>query len=807
MGFASLDRIGQDVRHAARSLAHDRRFTAVAVVVLALGIGGNVTVFSLVNALLLNPFPYPDAQRLVEIQGCGTDACSSTVRIADFGYWQERATAYESIGAYGYGTANLSGQSLPGLEAPERIATGRATQSFLRVLGVAPALGRFFSPEEDRPGGAPVAVLSHGAWLRRFGGRRDVLGATVTMDGIVRTIVGVMPTLRLPGMATCEVWVPASYDIATNMQPGYDTRYDGDQVIARLRPDVTAARAQAELDVLVARLEHDLPRETRNWHVRVIPLGSDLLGSDGSTLRLLMLVVGAGLVLACVNLAGLLLARSTSQAREIAVRACLGAGRSRLIRYALAESLLLALAAGGLGLGLAAWGVHAIGAAAPRFMGLDSALRIDAPVLVFAVGLSLLTGIACGLVPAIHGSRADLAVVLKGTASGGRTRQSGRLLSTLVVVEITLALLLLAGGGLTARSLVELLQVDTGIASNNLLTFHLSLTGPKYASASRRLQLVEELLARLRRSGGIVATAGVGSLPMGRQYSGGGFAIEGRPAPSGDREMAQYCQATPGYFRAMGVPILLGREFEPGDGTIRQVVLVNQEFARRYLPGESALGRRISGAGAIVGVTGNVRHDGPERPPDPQICLPFAARPPVSFTVVLATSGPPLDRAPVVRQQLRALDPSLPADRMQAMSDIVADSMADVRMATSLIGGFAAFALALAAIGLYGVIAYAVGQREHEMGIRIALGATRRQVLSLLLSRGVLLAVIGIAIGMPAALASTRVMGSLLYGVGPRDPAVFAAVPSLLLFVALLASYLAARHAAGTDPAVLLRRE
>jgi putative ABC transport system permease protein len=809
VAWGSLDRLVLDVRHAARSLRKDRRFAAIATLVLALGIGGNTTVFSLVNALLLNPFPYPHSERLVEIEG-GTKAGSwySTVRVADFGYWRQQARSFDAIAAYGDVRSNLTGQSLPGFEGPERIATGTATEGFLRTLGVSPALGRFFTVAEDAPDGPPVVVLSYGAWARRFGASRDVLGGTMTLDGTVRTIVGVMPArLRLPGTSTCEAWVPAAYDVAANMRPGYDTRYDGDHVVARLRQDVPTARAQAELDLLVARLEQILPRRTRGWQAHVVPLGQDLAESGGARLRLLFLIVGTGLLLACANLAGLLLARSGARSREIAVRASLGAGRAGLVRLALIETTMIALGGGAFGLLLAAWGVRAIAAAAPPFLGLDSALRIDGVVLAFALVLSLVTGVVFGLVPAIQGSKSDLAAALKATGRG-RTRGGSRTLSSLVVAEVSLALLLLVAGGLMARSFIGLTRVDTGLRPEGVLTFRLTLSGAKYSSLSSRGQFLDTLLGRLRSIPGVADAAAVSPLPMSGEYSGGGFRIEGRPTPENGHDMAaQYCQAAPRYFRTMGIPVVLGREFDDSDGAVAPVVLVNRALATRYFPNDSPVGHRLTGLGTIVGVVGDVRHGGPAAAPGPQIYLPTAVRPPRTMSIAVRAVGRPLDLVPLVRSQVREFDEALPLDRVEAMDDVVSDSVAVTRIAAAVVGGFALFALALAAIGLYGVIAYSVTQRQHELAVRIALGASRREVLALVLSRAALLSTAGIAIGVPVALASATLLASFLHGVGPHDIVVFTSVPAVLLAVALLASYLPARRAAAIDPLASLRAD
>ncbi len=806
-GWTSLERLAQDVRHAGRALRRDRRFTSVAIIVLALGIGGNTTVFSLVNALLLSPFPYPNADRLVEIKSQADGGTPfSTVGLPDFAFWRSESTSFESIGTYGWSRANLSGQSLPGFDGPEQIVTGAATEAFLRVLGVQPALGRFFRESEDRPGGPQVVLLSHGAWMRRFGGGRDVLGQTLTLNGRVHTIIGVMPArLPLPGTFTCDVWRPAAYDIVTNMQPGYHTRYDGDHVIARLKPDVSLARAQEEISLISRRIAQVRPDRRTSWEPILTRLGADLAQSEGNRLQLLALIVGTGLLLACANLAGLLLARSAARSKELAVRAALGAGRGRLLRYALVEALLLAACGGALGVALAAWSIKAVGAAAPPFMGLDSALRIDATVIAFALGVSLLTALGFGLVPALQGSKTDVATVLKGTSSGGRARRRGRVLSALVVVEVSLALLLLVGGGLLTRSFIGLMRVDTGVRADGLLTFRVSLTGAKYSSDASRSQFFGALLDRLRAMPEVTSAGAVSPLPMSREYSGGGFTIEGRPRPANWRDMAaQYCQATPEYFRTMGIPVALGREFDAADAT-QPVVLINNAFAKRFFPGETPLGQRLTPFGTIVGVVGDVRHNGPASEAGPQIYYPSARRPARTMSIAVRTAGDPLKLASVVRQQVHALDVDLPVDRLKPMTTVISDATADVRIITALVGGFAVFALALAAMGMYGVIAYSVSQRRHEIGIRIALGASRGHVLALVLVRGALLALLGVVIGVPLAFAAVRLTASLLYGVSPHDAGVFAAVPLLLLGVALLASYLPARGATKIDPLDALR--
>jgi putative ABC transport system permease protein len=799
-----------EFRQAGRSLRRNPRLTAVAILVLALGIGGNTTVFSLVNALLLNPFPYPHADRLVEIESrYQGGSWHPTVPVGDFADWREQSTSYEAMSAYGWARADLTGQSLPGFNGPESIVIGRATDAFLRVLGVTPALGRFFTADEDRPGGPPVVVLGYGAWVRRFGRAAEVLGQTVTLDDRVYTIIGVMPArLVLPGTFTCEVWLPAAYDFATNRQPGYNTRYDGDHVVARLEPDVPRDRAQAEMSVITGRLAREHPQRTAGWEARVGPLGRDLADEEGTRLHVLSLIVATGLLLVCANLAGLLLAKSGARSKEMAVRAALGASRGRLVRDAMLESVLLALCGGGIGLALAAWGIRAIGNTAPAYLGLDSALRIDLTVLAFAFGASMLTGVTFGLVPALQGSKLQLTTVLKGNSGSSRAWPRGRILSAVVVGEVSLALLLLVGGGLMTRSLIGLMNVDTGLRPEGVLTFRVSLPGSRYDSEASRTAFFETLLGGLRAMPQVFSAAAVSPLPMSREYSSAGFAIEGRPAPANPREMmAQFCQASPGYFRTMGIPLLAGREFDESDGPAQPVVVINNALARRFFTNEDPVGQRISRLGTIVGVVGDVRHDGPAAEPGPQIYYPVTRRPARTLSIVLRATGDPLALVPAVWQQVRTLDADLPLDRLAPMAAVITGSMANERILTGLVGGFAVFALVLAAIGLYGIVAYSVSQRRQEIGVRLALGASPGDVRHLVLTQGAGLALVGILIGLPIALATVRLMASFLHRLSPYDPQVFAAVPMLLLVVALVASYVPARHATRIDPLDSLRSE
>jgi len=792
-----LEALGQDLRYALRMMRRSPWFSTVVVVVLALGIGGSTTVFSLVNALLLNPFPYPQPDRLVAVWTCQRSEQRKSVRIRDFFDWREQNAVFEEMAVYGWFRSNVTG-----LPEPERMIGGTASSGFLRVLGVQPAMGRFFTPAEDLPGGPAVVVLNYSMWKRQFGSRADVLGRTLTVGSRPHTIIGVMPArFALPGMFTCEFWRPAAYDPASSR----GTWMDGDHMIARLRGGISVARAQADLAVIAGRVEEQYP-EGRGWGALVEPIGKELAEAASEFIAAPALAVLLLLLLACANLAGLLLARGTARAKEMALRTSLGAARGRLVQQMLTETVLVSLCGGVLGLLLAQWGIGVLIAAAPPYAGLGSALRIDGTVLAFAVAVSLLTGICFGLVPALYGSKPDLNSVLKGAGATVASRPRSRFISGLVVVQVALALVVLIGGGLMLKSLGRLLQVDLGVQTTRVLTFRLGLSEPRYRLAQRRDEFFRKLLERLRSIPGILDASSVSPLPLSGEYSGGGFTIEGRPAPQRWQDMAaQYCQAAPGYFGTMGIPVVLGREFDERDQSgASPVVIVNQTLARRFFPHESPIGRRINRS-EVVGVVGDVRHNGPAKDAHPQIYSPLAR--PWGAYVVVRTKGDPARLVRSVRGEVRALDPDLPLDRLKSMEQVVSDSIAAARMISSILGGFGVFALVLVALGIYGVIAYSASQRTHEIGVRVALGASPASVLGPLVRKGVLLTLSGVAIGLPVALVTSRVVESLLYGVKPRGFGIFAGVSLGLTAVALLAGYIPARRAASIHPMEALRYE
>jgi putative ABC transport system permease protein len=801
-GWAWLDRLGQDLRYALRTCRRNPAFAAITVAVLALGIGGNTAIFSLANALVINPFPYPESDRLVTVESRLEGGEWTTGPVGIFFAFREQATLFDAVAAFGWDRSNVAGEGLPGLDAPQRLIGGRGSASFLRVLGVAPVLGRFFNTDEDRPNGPPVVVLGYSMW-QRFGGRPDILGHTLTLNGRPHTIIGVMPArLPLPGTFACEFWTPIAYSHVS----ADTTFWTGDNTVGRVRRGVTFAAAQAQLNAILHGREQQNASLRRGWEARVRDIGAEIREYAQPAVRVLAAAVGLVLLLACVNLAGLLLARAEARTREMAVRASLGASRSRLVRQMLTESVLLSLCGGALGLLVASWGVQTLAAAAPPQLGLTAAVRMDVPVLVFALVLSCSTGVLFGLIPALRGSKANLVTSLKDAANAwGAARRGRHTLPLLVVTEIALAVVLLSCGGLLMKSFVGLRRVDPGLRADHVLTFELALNRSAYGSTAKVRAFTAALLERLRAVPGVTSVAAVDPLPMSRQYSGGGVEIDGRQADSSKH--AQYLSATAGYFRTMGIPVLLGREFSESDERSgARGIVVNDQFVRVFLAREDPLVQTLRGV-PIIGVVGNVRHNGPAQPPDPQIYTSFALRPASAFGVALCTTVNPTSVLRAVRAEMQALDRDLPLYRVRTMEQVVSDSVAEARLTSTTVFGFAVFALVLATMGIYGVIAFSMGQRAHEIGVRVALGASRRNVLALMLRTTVWLALAGVAAGVPITLATSRLVGALLVGVSPRDAMVLTEVPAVLVAVALVASYIPARRATRINPLDALRCE
>jgi len=796
----------QDLRYGLRTLAKNPGFTAVAVLTLALGIGANTAIFSAVNALMLNPYPFPQPNRIAWVEARHVSGRNSNTGYRDFLDWQEQNTVFEEMAIVPW----EGGYTLTDQGDAQRIVGGATTSGFLRVLGIQPALGRFFTAEEDKPGGARVAVLSYATWQRRFARSADVLGRTLMLNGQPFTVIGVMPRrFAFPGVRTCEFFTALREDPASGR---YQHQY---AVVARLKPGITVERAQADMTTIAHRLEQEYPATNMGWGVAVMPIRQAIAEQVRTPVAILFSAVGFVLLLACANVAGLLLARASGRAKEMAIRSAIGAARVRIMRQMLTESVLLAVVGGALGLVWAGWLMDVLRVATPEDFALDSTLRIDSNVLAFTLVISLLTGVLFGLAPAWSVSKTDLNTALKGTAEAwGGAQSRRRLLSGLVAGEVALSLVLLVGAGLLVKDLLFVLHLETGLRIEHVLTFWVDIPDAKYSSSQRIASFYTELLDRLRTSPGVDGAATVLTLPMTGGITGGGFQIEGRPkAADWVDTLVQYNISSPGFFGVMGIPLVRGRDFNERDtGAAVPVAIVNDILARRFFPNEDPIGRRFKDDydgkwRTIVGVVGSYKHQQPMKAAVPGVYRPLVQIPDTGMWITLRTRGDPTQLAVTARGIVRGLDRDVPVLKLRTMREVVADSLSEPRLLTSFLAGFAGFALALAAIGIYGVIAYSVAQRTHEMGVRIALGASREDVLALVVCKGVLLAGAGVLVGVPVALAFSRLMGSLLYGVSPRDFTVFAGVPVLLVAVAVAASYIPARRATRIDPIVALRYE
>jgi putative ABC transport system permease protein len=802
-----MNGFSQDVRYALRQLRKSPGFTAAVLLILALGIGANSAIFSVVNALLLNPYPFPQADRLVWVDARHVSGHNSSTGYRDFLDWREQNTVFSDMAIVPFtGTFTWTGQG-----EPQRIEGGQTTANFLRVLGLQPALGRFFNVDEDKPSAAGVVILSFEAWQRRFSGSADVLGRVMMLNGEPYTVIGVMPKrFVFPGMQTCEFFSA----LQENPENGrYQHQYG---VMARLKPGITLEQAQANMTVIARRLEHAYPATNTGWGVAVLPLREMIAGYTAKPTTILFGAVFAVLLLACANVAGLMLARAAGRTKEIAVRAALGAARTRLVRQMLTESLLLALAACGLGLVFAQWLLmNILRAAAPEELGIETVLHMDSRVLLFTVAISTLTGLVFGLVPAWYGARTDVNTAIKGAAGSSHgVRSRRRILSCLVIGEVALSLVLLVGAGLLTKDLFVLLHLNLGIRTEHLLTFAMDLPSTKYSTAQSVTTFYQELFARLNTTPGVLDIAAVGTLPMTSGMTGGAFQIEGRPtAQDWVDTLVQYNVATPGYFRTMGIPLLQGRDFDQHDTeTAIPVAVITDALARQFFPGGNPVGHRFKDDydghwRTIVGIVGSVKNQQPMQNPVPMVYAPYAQKSGWGRWVVARVSGDPVMLAATVRSTVRALDRDLPVLKLQTMKQVVSGSVASQSLIASFLAGFAVFALVLAAIGIYSIIAFSAAQRTQEMGLRLAVGASRADLLRLVLRGGTLLVIQGVAVGVPLALVLSRTIGSLLYGISPHDLTIFAGVPVVLILAALLASYLPARRAAKVDPMVALRYE
>lgn len=802
-----METLIQDIRYGVRSLLKHPGFTAVAIITLAVGIGANSAMFTTVNAVLLRPLPYPESQRIVVLQGVNPSKgiTDSNLSLPDFVDWQQQDHSFEQLAGFTSG-----GLLLTNGDETERVRATSVTGDFFPLFRTAAIRGRVLGPEDAQKGRDPVIVLSHSLWQRRFGGDPNVVGNHVTIGGKSTTIVGVMPAgFDYPDQN--EAWV--AFAVNPSSEHRDNRSYN---VIGRLKPGVSISQAQTSLDTINQRLAQAYVDTNTGWSVRVINLQERMVGSMRGALLLLLGAVAFVLLIACANVANLLLARSTGRQKEIALRAALGASRWRVVRQLLTESLLLSVIGGALGLTLSLWltklfvGLNPPDA--PRF----DEIHPDERVFLFTLGLAVVTGLVFGLAPAIQASRIDLTGGLKDGGRGSGGTHNKRLRSVMMVSEVALSFMLLVGAGLLIKSFARLRDVSPGFNPESVLTMRISIPSAKYAKGEPRIQALRQTIERLKNMPGVQAAGAVLSLPLGGDTFnvGRSYIREGRPATPEESANATYLVTTPGYFQTLQIPLIAGRTFTDQDvEQSTKVVIVNQTMARKLWPGESPLGKRITiwrdeqFPREIVGVVGDTRAT-LDTEAEPQMYTPFAQEAGWSgMSLVVRTNGDPLNAAAAARNEIRAFDKGIPVFNVKTMNDVLATSVAPQRTSMLLLSTFAGVALLLAMIGIYGVTAYYVTQRTQEIGIRIALGAQMADVMKLVLRNGMVLALIGIAIGLAGSFALTRVMASLLFGVTPTDLATFAIVSLSLVATALVASYLPARRATKVDPLTALRYE
>jgi predicted permease len=806
--------VWNDLRFATRVLRRQPGFTVVVLLTLMLGIGANTAIFTVIDAALLRPLPYREADRLVHFWEThrGDVSQRSEASYPDFLDWRAQNRAFAAI--EGYDETNLT-VTADGAE-PLMLRGARVTPGFFPMLGVAPALGRAFVPEESLAGGAPVVVLSHGFWQRRLGSDPRVAGRLLTLDRRRYTVIGVLPPdFHFAPVEDAELWLP----IDAAAQRASERFNHWLNVVGRLRPGVTFDGARSDLSAIMRRLGAEYPETNAGRDIALVPLRDEIVGAVRPTLLVLFGAVGCVLLVACVNVTGLTLARSAARGREIAVRSALGADRGRIVRQLLVESALLAVAGGLLGALTARLGVRVIVAALPAELtsGMPylQHVRVDAAVMVYAAGLALAAGLLSGLAPALYVSRPSAAELLRHGGRGGTGGARPRLRGALVSAEIALTMVLLVAAGLMTRSLGRLLSVDAGFDAEQVLTARVALSGAAYDSATRQQQFFETLVEAVRALPGVRAAGAVRQLPL----AGGGtntFRVEGRPAPDpASRPEATMRGVAGDYFRAMGIRVVAGRAFTDRDRVETQPVLVVSAGVARRLFGDgaSALGQRLrfyafpESAWTIVGVVGDVKTGRLDADAPPTIYYTHLQGAENRMSIVARTVGDPTTLAGAVRREVGALDPTVPVYNVHTMEQQVARSPAVLarRFPLRLVGAFAAAALSLAVVGIYGLVAYTVAQRTQELGIRVALGAQRRNILALVVRQGALLAATGVTVGLVVALWATRMLGSLLYGVSAADPLTYVAVAALLGGIAIAASYIPARRAARVDPMVALR--
>ncbi len=799
----------RDLRFSWRTLAANRGFSAVAIVTLALGIGATTAIFSVVNAVLLRRLPLREPARLVVVweKNQRRSKSRNVAAPANLLDWRALNNVFEDMAAL---VALGQPMALTGMGDPEELIASYVSPNFFRLMGSPAALGRAFRDEEGGDGGPRVATLSHGLWLRRFGADSGVIGRAIRLGGESFTVIGVMPP-ELPSLLPkAELWIPFHLDPSINYRERAG-RYL--IVIGRLKAGVTTAQAQTEMAGIAARLEREFPKFNSGWSVNLVPLDMDLTEPLRPALKVLMGAVGILLLIACANVANLQLARAAAREREMAVRRSLGAGRWRLVRQLLLENVLLAVLGGAAGCLLALWGVGAILAAGPKNVPLVDRARVDGGALLFSLGVSLVTGILFGLAPALRLTRVSFYGALQ---QGGRWSGGGqRLGDVFVSVQVALAVVLLIGAGLTIRSFLRLLAVDPGFRPQTLLTLKVSLPGTRYAQPGQRVRFFERAAERMKVLPGVSSASSIAFLPFTGLASATSFLIVGRPAPPPGQDLvADVRIIRPDYFRTMGIPLRRGRDFTARDSAeAPRTFIINETMARRHWPNGDPIGQRIvvnmgdTTPGEIVGVVGDTMHYGLDSEVREMVYYSHPHLPFPFMTFVIRGSGAPERLIRAATGVVRELDPEQPVSDVRTMDSLVAESLTPQRFRMLLLMVFSAAALVLATVGVYGVVSHSVSRRTREMGVRMALGARRGDILRLVMAKSAALAIAGVVIGLGGAVALTRVLGTLLYNLSPTDPVTFAAIAALMTIAAVGAGLMPARRATRVDPVVALRWE
>jgi len=800
-----METLFRDIRYGARSLMKRPGFTMIALIALALGIGANTAIFSLVNAVLLRPLPFAEPDRLVWMWGNIRNGSNrASVSPPDYLDYRQQNTTFEEFAASMGVASNLTGSG-----EPERLTAAGVTGNYFQALGVQPYLGRTFLLENEKPGSDQVAVLSYGLWQKRFGGDQSIVNKTIVLDGRTFLVTGVMPKdFNFP--QSTELWVPINFEIAEGMkQRGAHFM----RPIGKLKQGVTLAQAQADTDAIARRLEEQYPDTNLSWNLRLVSLRERLVGNTRPTLFILFGAVGFVLLIACANVANLLLVRAAGRQKEVALRTALGAGRLRIVRQMITESVLLALVGGALGIFLAVWGIELLVKLSEGNIPPTAQVRIDTTVLAFTLLTSVFTGVLFGLVPALRTLNLNLIESLKeGGRSGADGRQSNRTRSLLVVLESAVAVVLLIGAGLLVRSLIQLQNVSPGFDPQNVLTMRVDLPRGKYSTPEKTGSFFTDMERRIGNLPGVENVALISELPLSGQRNDIPYVVEGRPPVASDQMFDDdFRRVDQHYFSVMRIPLLRGRNFtEQEVSESAKVVIISDLLARRVFPDEEPIGKRLILVLAkqpyeIIGIVGDIRDRSLEINPLPAMYLPSNQ---TGWTnVVVRTNGDPASLAGAVRKEVHAIDPDQPVAAVRTMNEWMDTSVSGPRYRTVLLALFAFVALVLASTGIYGVMSYSVSQRTHEIGVRMALGARRSDVMKLVVRQGMTLVVVGVAIGIVGAIALTRVMSTLLFGVTAKDPFTFVTVGALLTAVAFVACYLPARRATKVDPLVALRYE